>query len=208
MICRLTGRIAEISELAALVEVNGICYEVLVPSAALAGLQSLVGTEITIHTLQYLEGNPAGSHFTPRLIGFLNPADRELYNALIRVKGISMRKALRVMSLPTNQLAAAIERGDVAVLTGLPEIGKKTAQQICNELGGKLTHLAQTSESAPPVARELSESQLMAAEIIVQWGDRRADAQRWIAAAVEADPSLEAPEDIVRAAYQMKHRVR
>jgi Holliday junction DNA helicase RuvA len=204
VICRLTGRLIEIVEHAAVVDVGGICYEVLVPASSLAGLQRLVGEDVTLFTIQYLEGNPTGTNFIPRVIGFLSETDREFFDKFVKVKGVSMRKALRAMAVPAHQLAAAIETGDDHVLTSLPEIGKKTAAQIVTDLRGKLDRFLVPS-SAPLPVRELTDAQKIALDILVQWGDRRPDAQRWITAAVEADPNLKTPEDIVRAAYRAKH---
>ncbi len=204
MICRLAGRIEQVDDQAAVIRVGGLCYEVLVPAATLADLHQLVGEEITLHTIQYLEGNPTGTVMIPRLIGFLSEAQRDFYNAFIRVKGISMRRALRAMTLPVHQLATAIENGDVHTLTTLPEIGKKTAGHIISELRGQLDRFAAPSEDTRPAAR-LTEAQQVALDILVQWGDRRPDAQRWITLAVQHEPGLSSPEDIVRAAYKVKH---
>ena len=203
MICRLTGRIAAVREDAVVLDLGGVGYEVMVPALALADLQRLAGNEITLFTVQYFEGNPAGSNLIPRLVGFLVESDREFFNLFTKVKGISNRRALRAMSVPSHQLAAAIEHGDARLLTSLPEIGKKTAAQIITDLQGKLQRFLAPS-AAPLPAAELTGAQRVALEILVQWGDRRADAQRWIAAAVAADPTLAEPDAIVRAAYRAK----
>lgn len=204
MICRLTGKIVSAHDNAIVVETGGLGYEVLVPVSSLPALERLVGNEVTLFTIQFLEGNPAGSNFIPRTIGFLSQSEREFYTLFVKVKGVSMRKALRAMAVPAHQLAAAIENGDIHTLTSLPEIGKKTAAQIVTDLRGKLDRFVEPS-AAPMPMRELTDAQKVALEILIQWGDRRPDAQRWIAAAVEADPTLAAPEDIVRAAYRIKH---
>ena len=204
MICRLSGRVVSVDEQAAVVEVGGLCYEVLVPACSLPDLARLTDNDVTLFTIQYLEGNPAASNFVPRMIGLLSESDRDFFNKFVKVKGVSMRKALRAMALPACQLAAAIENGDERVLTSLPEIGKRIAAQIVTDLRGRLDAFL-VPTAAPIPLRELTEAQKVALEILVQWGDRRADAQRWIAAAVEADPSLTTPEDIVRAAYRAKH---
>jgi Holliday junction DNA helicase RuvA len=206
VICRLTGRVVSAHGNAAVVEIGGFGYEVLVPASSLPNLERLIGEEATLFTIQYLEGNPAASNFVPRTIGFLSESDREFYNLFVKVKGVSMRKALRAMALPAHQLAAAIEHGDEHLLTSLPEIGKRTAAQIVTDLRGKLERFVVPS-AAPTPMRELTDAQKVALEILVQWGDRRADAQRWISAAVEAVPNLTTPEDIVRAAYRAKHGV-
>ncbi len=212
MICRIKGQLAAIREDAVVLDRDGIGYEVMVPAFAAAELQRCLGQEITLHTVQYFEGNPAGANLIPRLVGFLSDSDRDFFNLFTKVKGISSRRALRVMSVPAAQLAAAIEQGDARLLTTLPEIGKKTAAQIIAELQGKLQaflagaagRTAGVSAAGFPLTGELTQAQRIAVEILVQWGDRRADAQRWVAAAVEADSALAEPDDIVRAAYRVK----
>lgn len=203
MICRLTGRVEVVSEHAAVMHVGPLGYEVLMPAYTLAELARRNGGELTLMTLQYLEGNPAIGNLTPRLIGFVNDLEREFFGEMIKVKGISMRRALRAMAVPVHQIAAAIENADERTLTTLPEIGKKMAGQMVAELRGRLTRFL-SSAAAPTMIRELSDGQLQALEILVGWGDRRNDAQRWIAAAVEADGKLKTAEEIVRAAYKVK----
>jgi len=204
VICRLTGRVASVREQAALVEVGGLCYEALVPASSLPDLERLVGEEVTLFTIQYFEGNPTGTHMVPRMIGFLRETDREFFNTFTKVKGISIRKALRAMAVPPHQLAAAIEHGDERLLSTLPEIGKKTAQQVIHDLRGKVVRFL-IETAAPTPVHEMTDAQKVALEILVQWGDKRADAQRWITAAVENEKALTKPEDIVRAAYRAKH---
>ena len=203
MICRLTGRVAHVGEDTVAMDLGGLCYEVMVPASALPELQRLVGNELTLFTVQYFEGNPAGAHLIPRLIGFLSETDRAFFGVFTKVKGISFRRGLRAMSLPAHQLAGAIERGDARYLTSLPEIGKKTAAQIIAELQGKLVRFLEPSAAPLPIA-EMPAAQRIAVDILVQWGDRRADAQRWVTLAVQADPRLAEPDAIVRAAYREK----
>jgi len=203
VICRLTGKVVRVDAETAVVDAGSLSYEVMVSTATAGDLARLVGGEASLFTVQYFEGNPAGAHLIPRLIGFLSPADREFFTLFTKVKGISNRRALRAMGLPVHQLAAAIERGDVRLLTTLPEIGKKTAAQIVSELQGRVQRFLEPSAAPVPMA-EMTEAQRVALEILVQWGDRRADAQRWIAAAVQADPSLAEPDAIVRAAYRAR----
>ena len=107
------------------------------------------------------------------------------------------------MSLPVAQIASAIERGDVRLLAGLPELGKTTASRVVSELQGKLDEFAAATEPAVTTG-PMSEAQRLAVDILVQWGDRRADAERWVAAAVNAHGDLSEPEEIVRAAYRCK----
>lgn len=154
-------------------------------------------------TIQYLDGNPAVGHLVPRLVGFLSEPERDFFNELVKVKGLGIRKALRTMSVPASQIALAIENGDERFLAGLPEIGKRTATHIVAHLRGKVRRFVTPTAAPTPVA-EMTAAQKIALEILVSWGDRRANAQRWIAAAVDAQPDLSEPDEIVRVAYRIK----
>jgi Holliday junction DNA helicase RuvA len=204
VICRITGRLLSVTEDAAVVDVGGICREVLVPRSALGDLSRLNGSDVTLFTLEYLDGNPAMGHLVPRIVGFLTEAERGFFNELQKVKGLGVRKALRAMSVPAHQIARAIESGDERSLANLPEIGKRTATQMVAQLRGKLERFLAPAAGPAPVA-QMTAAQTVALDILVHWGDRRADAQRWIAAAVEADPELKEPDEIVRAAYRIKN---
>lgn len=204
MIARIRGTLTEVGDAAAYIAVDGLTYEVLVPAFARGELPA-IGALIDLHTIYYLEGGPAVANLVPRLLGFPQIADRELFLALTRIRGVSSRKALRAMQAPTATLAAAIERGDEAFLTSLPEIGKKTAAQIVSELRGKLGALAATRASAPIASG--SPAQSLAVDVLVTWGDRRADAQRWVEQAVTEAPELAEVDDMVRAAYRVKQRM-
>lgn len=203
MIARLSGRLESCDGDALLLSVGGVAYEVQAPVSTIATLRSSVGREIALHTIQYLEGNPVGANLIPRLIGFATTTEREFFRLFTTVRGISFRKALRAMALPVPQIAGAIARGDARMLTELPEVGRKTAQEIIAALSEHMQPYLAPAEAAPP-STPLSDAQMLAVEILVQWGDRRPDAQRAVAAAVQADPTLNEPDAIVRAAYRAR----
>lgn len=205
MIRQIAGRVLRVGEGAATIEAGPLAYEVLTPTSALGELEKLVDNDVRLFTVHFIEGNPAVGQLTPRLIGFLTERERAFFHLLTRVKGISTRKALRAMAVPCAQMAAAIAEGDERLLTSLPEIGKRSAAQIVTELREHVQPFL-TAEARPRPEVELSEPQRLAVDILVQWGDKRADAQRWVAAAVEADPALDAPDEIVKAAYRIKQR--
>lgn len=206
MISRISGRLVRVTEeLQIEVEAGGLWYELLAPRSALPDLAAQLGHEVTLFTVHYLEGNPAGNTLLPRLLGFLHVADREFFHEFTRVKGIGMRKAMRAMAVPSHQIAAAIESADERALAALPEIGKKLAATIVAELRGRLTRFLAADPGGGPQP-QLNDAQRLAADILVQWGDRRADAMRLVSAAVESEPELREPEAIVRAAYRIKQR--
>lgn len=204
MIRQITGRLARVSDGAVLLEVGGLGYEVLIAASAAAELERRRGSEVTLETIQYIEGNAGMGNLAPRLIGFASEADREFFLEFVKVKNIGPRKALRAMSVPAGMLAAAIEAGDERALAALPEIGKRTAAQIVAQLRGKLERFVVGTAAAASPARPLNDAQLVALDILVKWGDRPADAERWLARAAELNGALTEPEEWVTAAYRAK----
>ncbi len=204
MIRRITGRLAALANGVAVIEVGGFAYEVLVPACAESALERRRGAEASLETIQYIEGNPNMGNLVPRLIGFSDPADREFFLEFVKVKNVGPRKALRAMVVSAAALASAIENGDERALSELPEIGKRTAAQIIAQLRGKLERFAIGAPAAAPAAPSLSDAQLVALDVLTRWGDRPADAERWLRRAADLHPELSQPEEWVRAAYRIK----
>ena len=138
MITRIQGKLVEVTERAALVQVDSLTYSILIPAADYTTLLSRIDEQIDFHTLYYFEGQSQGNSFIPRLIGFSNEKDRSFFQLFTTVKGIGNRKALRALVRPFNEIACAIAQRDIAVLTELPEIGKRSAETIVAQLHGKI----------------------------------------------------------------------
>ncbi len=206
MIVRIRGQLGELTEESAILDRDGLSYEILLPACALEPLLRLRGHDITLHTQEYLEGNAAGGNLTPRMIGFLTAEDRAFFRTFLTVKGMGVKKGLRALAVPAARLAAMIESADIAGLTKLPGIGRRMAEQIVAELKGKLAEFAIGAPPAQAAASDdaFTRDQRDAIEIIVAWGDHRADAHRWIARAAEQNESLTGPEAWVKAAYKVK----
>jgi Holliday junction DNA helicase RuvA len=205
MIVRMRGRLAELSDEVVIVEREGLAYEILVPSYALAELAASRGGDITLHTLEYLEGNAAGGNLTPRLVGFLHAEDRAFFKQFLTVKGVGVRKALRAFAAPVARIASDIEAADAVALARLPGIGRRMAEQIIAELRGKVTAHAFAVFGAPPAsASAFTREQLDAIEILVAWGDGRAEAERWVARAAQLHKDVSSAEAWVKAAYRVK----
>jgi Holliday junction DNA helicase RuvA len=205
MIVRLTGIIAEVSEESAVIDRDGLSYEVLVPSYAVGELSACRGREVTVHTLEFLEGNTASGSLVPRMVGFLYPEDKLFFTRFISVKGIGPRKALRALAHPAGQVAAWIEGGDLKSLKLLPGIGARAAEQIVAELRGKLKDLAAgAGATRAPVEVRLNDDQRVALQILLEWGDARHEAERWLERAAQLHPDLSGADEWVRAAYRVK----
>jgi len=151
VIAKITGTVGEIHEHTITVDVAGLGYEVLVPSGLALRLRQhgAVGTELTLHTLDYIEGGTSGAAMTPRLVGFVDPLDREFFRLLTSVKGLGPKKALKSLTITTKQFATSIESGDAGVLCNLPAVGKRSAEKIVAELRGKCQKFALMREGEP-----------------------------------------------------------
>ena len=150
MIARIEGKLVKLDTDSALVQVGAVGYEVMLPSYCVSALSDKVGTDITLCTMEYYEGTPGGGNLIPRMVGFLSAGERDFFTKFISVKGIGIKKGLRALSIPIATIAAAIEDGDDKTLMSLPEVGKRTAQQIIAELKGKLQTFAVGAEPGRP----------------------------------------------------------
>lgn len=206
MIVRLCGTLIELTEETVVLEQAGVAREVLVPRFAIAELAAHRGRVVTLHTMEFLEGNQASGNLVPRMLGFLHPEDRDFFGRFLNVKGIGPRKALKALCEPVRRIATWIESSDAKSLSRLPGIGSRAAELIIASLKGKMDDLAMTgavsTDESPSV--ELSRAQRDALEVLVAWGDTRSDAQRWIERAAQLHPDLESPDEWVRIAYRVK----
>lgn len=209
MIVRIQGRLVDLTDDAAIIDREGLAYEVMVPAYARAELAADLGDVVSLHTLQYFEGSAAGANLTPRLIGFLHAEDRAFFRLFISVKNMGIRKALKALSTSPGRIAAAIESGDAAVLTKLPGIGKRMAETIVAELRGKAGEHALADVVQEAAARpEFTTEQKDAIEILVAWGDSRNDAERWVSRVAQTNEKLSGADEWVTAVYRMKNEGR
>jgi Holliday junction DNA helicase RuvA len=203
MIVRIAGKLDELIDASAVVATaTGLTYEVLIPACDVERLSRRVGQDVVLHTLHYLEGDPAHGMQTPRLIGFQAETDRAFFVRYITVKGIGVRKALRSLVRPPAEVAGAIQNKDAKFLKALPEIGARTAERVIAELSGTLEEFAGPAQSAEPADLPASGEEAIA--VLVQLGERRADAAALVERVLAVAPDLESAEDILQQAYKLK----
>ena len=142
MITKIKGQLSSVAEDTLILDIGPYEYQIAIPDFARRQLQSKLNTEISLHTVHYLEGNPMQGKLTPRLIGFLNEAEREFFELFCSVDGVGVKKALRAMVRPVREVATAIEEQDIKSLSGLPGIGPATAERIVAKLRRKVPKFA------------------------------------------------------------------
>jgi Holliday junction DNA helicase RuvA len=193
-----------------LVRVNALCYEILVPSGVATRLRQTPENErrnpITLYTIYYIDGAVGGGHLTPKLVGFLDPLDREFFEIFTRVPGVGFMKALKCLVRPLNEIALAIERGDAAFLEELPYVGKKTAERLVTELRGKMAKfaLAPTEEPLAIECESTAELKAEALQVLLQLEYSRSEAQRIVEETFARYKNLKTPEDFLRKVFEQR----
>jgi Holliday junction DNA helicase RuvA len=207
MIAKIEGKLVRLDSDKALVQVGSISYEVMLPSYCVNTLADKIGSDIVLCTMEYYEGSLGGGNLTPRIVGFLSNTERDFFEKFTSVKGIGVRKGLRSLGIPVATIAAAIENGDEKMLMSLDGIGKRTAQQIIAELKGKLKTFAAEAE-VTGVAQALSKPfQAETLEILIAWGEKRAEAIELIKLASQRHPDVNSAEQLVPLVYRLKHGI-
>jgi len=205
MIARLIGRLAEVTDGSALLEINGVVYEALVPAYMVSRLRERIDgglRDLTLHTLHFIDGGVGGSIMRPRLIGFLDESEREFFEVFTTVKGVGTRRALRAMSEEPAAIAGYIETGNGAALARLPEIGKRTAERIIAELRGKLERFALAAVAAEPDFKAEAVDVLVNA---IQY--TRAEAEELIGRALERNGAVESAEELIQEVFRQQERI-
>jgi Holliday junction DNA helicase RuvA len=133
MIGLLTGRVvSEQPEGSVVLDVNGVGYELLVPVGTLGRAQQ-DGHKVVLSVHTHVREDAI------ELYGFASERERQLFRLVIGVPGVGPKTALNVLSaLPPSELARSIGSNDLARLTRIPGIGKKTAERLALELRGRL----------------------------------------------------------------------
>jgi len=142
MITRITGTLNRVLDDEVRLQVGPLEYQVLVAEFVRRQVQNQVGGELTLHTSDYLDGNPMQGKVVPRLLGFTTEAELEFFELFCTVDKVGVRKALKALVRPVKEIAAAIQREDAKWLTTLPGVGAATAEQIIATLKRKVTKFA------------------------------------------------------------------
>ena len=187
MIARLTGILAETAVDHAIVDVGGVGYLVLASSRTLDAIGA-VGAQVMLLTeLQVREDSMT-------LFAFGSVGEREAFRQLTSVQGVGGRVALAILSvLDPSELAAAVSRGDKAMVARANGVGPKLAMRIVNELAGKLGSPALAGVAGAPAPRGGVAADALSA--LANLGFKPADASAAVAAAVDelgADATLDA----------------
>jgi Holliday junction DNA helicase RuvA len=204
MISAITGELRRVEEDRVHLACGPVVCEVLVPAADITELHASLGEQITFYTVLDLEGDATRGGLTPRLIGFLRAEDKQFFQLFITVKGIGPKRALRALAQPAGQIAEAIETKNTRFLIGLPEIGKRMAEQIVAELAGKAGTFAVAGRAgaARLATRPVAEQEAM--EGAMRLGIARNEAENLLERAKAGSADLQATEILLREMLRLR----
>jgi Holliday junction DNA helicase RuvA len=187
MIARLTGKLAEAAADHFVVDVQGVGYLVQASSRTLDTLGPIGGDVLILTEVQVREDGWT-------LFGFGSAGEREAFRQLTSVQGVGGRVALAILSvLDPSELAAAVSRGDKAMVARANGVGPKLAMRIVNELAGKLGSPALAGAAGAAAPRGGVAADALSA--LANLGFKPAEASAAVAAAIEelgSDATLDA----------------
>jgi len=194
VIARLSGTVAEKGDGEAIVDVGGVGYRVHLSSATLAALPP-VGERTTLRCHTHVREDALD------LFGFASEEEEAVFHELMSVKNVGPRAAQNILSgIAARELAQAVAAGDVARLTKVPGVGKKTAERLVVELKDKLVALARAAGPARPRAGAGPLEQL--SQALVNLGYRAQQAEE-AAAALKDSADGKALDELLREALKL-----
>jgi len=195
VIARLTGTLAEKKPNRLTVDVGGVGYDVLVPLSTFYGIGE-PGARVTLRIHTHVREDVIA------LYGFASALEQDLFERLISISGIGPKLALAVLSgIDPGELVRAIRTQDVARLTRIPGVGKKTAERIGLELKDRLPPAGSPTAGQPD---DLAPGEDLRGDLVsalTNLGYHRQVAEKSIDAALKKTPGAtfeDALRDILR----------
>lgn len=194
MIAHLRGRVLSKQPQELCLDVGGVGYRVQIPLSTFYRLPE-PGSEVGLHVHTHVREDVLA------LFGFLSREEQEIFERLIGVSGVGPRVALAILSgIEAPELVGALGAGDIARLTRIPGVGKKTAERLVLELRDKVSALA-----AVPVAGTAAPSNALQDDVLSALGNlgyARALAERAVERAAREQPQARF-EDLLRLALRL-----
>jgi holliday junction DNA helicase RuvA len=182
MIAHLRGKLLARRPNQVIVETMGVGYDVTISVPTFSELPP-AGGEVALHIHTHVREDQIA------LYGFQRAEEKHLFEKLISVSGIGPKLAITILSgMPTDEMTAAIRGNDVARLTKIPGIGRKTAERMVLELRDKLPPVGTDQVHVVPSLSAVQEDVLSA---LVNLGYQRATAEKALSS-VEKNGSFDA----------------
>jgi Holliday junction DNA helicase RuvA len=173
-----------------IIEVSGVGYRVSIPLCSLADIPD-PGETVFLHTYTHVREDAL------QLFGFLSEEERKVFTTLLGISGIGPKLGLAILSgMPVMRFIESVNSEDVALLSTIPGLGKKTAARLILELKGKLPSLG-SDEAYGSKERSVAEDAISA---LVNLGYKKPFAEKAVDSAVKG--GINSIEDIIREALK------
>lgn len=204
MITKITGKLVSVTDDAATLSIPPMEYEVLIAEYARRHLQSQVKKDVTLHTVHYMDGNvTSGGRLTPRLVGFLSTPERDFFELFCSVDGVGVKKALRAMTQPVQDIAIMIEQQEAKGLSGLPGVGPATAERIIAKLRRKMPKFALLVRRESPAGEIVKDGVVEDTyHALIALGHAESDARQLIEQALASGAKFKDTESLIQAIYK------
>ena len=182
MIAHLRGKLIARHPNQAIVETGGVGYDITISVPTFSDLPQ-AGSEVALYIHTHVREDQLA------LYGFLRSEEKQLFEKLITVSGIGPKLAITILSgMPADDMVNAIRGNDVARLTKIPGIGKKTAERMTLELRDKLPAIGDQAASAVPSLSPVQDDVLSA---LVNLGYQRPAAEK-VLSSIDRNGSFDA----------------
>ena len=205
MITRITGTLRRVLEEEIALELGQVEHQVLIPEFVRRQLQQKLGEQVSLYTVEYIEGNPMQGRMVPRLVGFLMEPEREFFELFCSVDGVGVKKALKAMVRPVKDVAVAIQSQDTKMLATLPGVGEATAERIVAKLRRRVAKFALIVDRA--TAASVADAEPNAVEdafaVLRSVGHSDSEARTLIDKALASGKKLKGATDILEEIYRL-----
>lgn len=187
MIAHIAGKLIQKQPNSVIVDVGGVGYELTVPLSTFYELGEL-GAEVALRAYTYVREDAL------QLFGFRTDLEKQLFLLLTSVSGVGPKLAITLLSgMSASDLIRALRDNNLARLTGIPGVGKKTAERLVVELRDKVTKLTvETASESVPIGAGFAGSAISddVVSALVNLGYQKAVAEKAVAKVFKVNPAV------------------
>jgi len=199
MITYLSGKLIEKKPTEAVIDVHGLGYHLFIPTSTFEGLPA-TGEAVKVFTHFYVRED------AQLLFGFGTRAERSVFEIMLSVSGIGPKLALACLSsMRPVELRDRVLEGEIAMLTRIPGVGKKTAERLVIELRDRLAKLDLGELGAAPLgggSEVLAAARADALGALETLGFSRAAAEKSLRLVLRKHPGVQSAEELIRLALR------
>ena len=200
MIAHLSGKLLSKQPNQVIVDVNGVGYEVHVPLSTFYELGE-TGSPVQLRIYTHVRED------TIALFGFKSANEKLMFEQVTSISGIGPKLGITILSgMPVDELVAAIRQSNLARLTSIPGIGKKTAERLVVELRDKLAKVVTVPADEQTATHSASQPQEDVISALVNLGYAKASAEKAVQTVVSTSKTEPAFEELLRTALRQLSR--